>query len=456
MDKNGKFAEGLGSLCKNGDPKTISHPALVVLSDILWSGVVLGEFVRTKSWFVLSLALFIVAQTVYAYETDISPNNYIVLICRIIIYLMTMTRLLWTHARNCYRSYKSGKTARMLGIPVPAYIKTLDGGASVMLTVLLVAMCATEPFFHCAGSDDWPCENCLGKAALGLMYSHFAFLAMLLHWMLMVEYAVFSTGLSAFVLVLAHIKNEIGKFLVAVAFSHFAFAAAISCLEHNYDDFYDFFYTSVGIFSITLRLYEDDWRDWMDDYALIAIGLAYMTVSQVVMLNLLIAQLGCSYVYIYGNMLGFARLKRGSVMVDMLHKTSDLKWTRFTDSLGLDKPLEFNEGDIGMAGGVQILEPQSANTVTKDRILRYGGSCDPEIQWPEEHNKADEEEEQLEKLEKMIKTTLKRLATRSRKSRHQGGSKGEGGSGGSQGSGGSAAGSQASMNSGGGSLNEDF
>eukprot|EP00439_Symbiodinium_sp_Y106_P001776 s2114_g1.t1 len=41
------------------------------------------------------------------------------------------------------------------------------------------------------------------------------------------------------------------------------------------------------------------------------------------------------------------------------------------------EPLEFNEGDIGPPGGIQILEPANASTVTEDSIKRYGGATAP-------------------------------------------------------------------------------
>ena len=41
----------------------------------------------------------------------------------------------------------------------------------------------------------------------------------------------------------------------------------------------------------------------------------------------------------------------------------------FTTMYALRK-LEFSEGDIGIAGGLQVLEPASANPVTTDSIKR--------------------------------------------------------------------------------------
>ena len=53
-------------------------------------------------------------------------------------------------------------------------------------------------------------------------------------------------------------------------------------------------------------------------------------------------------------------------------------------SMILEERLEFNQGDIGLPGGVQVLEPANVSSVTVDAIKRYGGSTAPTMPWPEE------------------------------------------------------------------------
>ena len=108
----------------------------------------------------------------------------------------------------------------------------------------------------------------------------------------------------------------------------------------------------IALTGITLRLYEDDYRDLQNDALLLTAVFCFVTASAILLLNLLIAQLNCSYVYIYQNMLGYAKLKRSSVTVQTLAFLKMERWSRFVATLGLDVPLEFNEGDVGMAGGI--------------------------------------------------------------------------------------------------------
>ena len=76
--------------------------------------------------------------------------------------------------------------------------------------------------------------------------------------------------------------------------------------------------------------------------------------------------------------------------------------------------MEFNQGDIGLPGGVQVLEPANVSSVTVDSIKRYGGSTAPTMPWPEEESLV--EEDRFDRLEKLILKRQKRSdrkATRS-------------------------------------------
>jgi len=75
-------------------------------------------------------------------------------------------------------------------------------------------------------------------------------------------------------------------------------------------------------------------------------------------------------------------------------------WNRFLGSLCFEQPLEFNEGDIGLAGGIAITEPASVNPTSVDQIKRYGGTTSSEKPWPEEPEAVTDEDKFL-RLEKL-------------------------------------------------------
>merc|ERR1712151_717955 len=96
------------------------------------------------------------------------------------------------------------------------------------------------------------------------------------------------------------------------------------------------------------------------------------------------------------------------------------RWESFVAALSFETRLEFNEGDIGLAGGVQVQEPASANLTTVDMIRRFGVSTSVLMQWPEEEGQGDDADDKFERMEKLIEKSMKRI-TDSTSSKHTGG-----------------------------------
>lgn len=99
-------------------------------------------------------------------------------------------------------------------------------------------------------------------------------------------------------------------------------------------------------------------------------------------------------------------------------------------SLSLDERVEFGEGDLGIAGGIQTTEPANLHITTVDMIRRFGGSTSPAAQWPLEEQGGDEDEDdRIDRLEKMIDRLNKRAASYGKKSAKGGRGSATGGSG---------------------------
>merc|ERR1712087_996849 len=100
------------------------------------------------------------------------------------------------------------------------------------------------------------------------------------------------------------------------------------------------------------------------------------------------------------------RLKRIKIIVETMVGIQDKRWFRFIEGLGFDQRIEFNEGDVGLAGGLQVLEPANANPTTIDMIKRFGGSTSPSISWPEEDGQGDDDTDKFDRLEKLIQKAM--------------------------------------------------
>merc|ERR1719281_345946 len=122
-------------------------------------------------------------------------------------------------------------------------------------------------------------------------------------------------------------------------------------------------------------------------------------------------------------MVGYARLKRAETIIEIMPTIPKRRWDGFIEGLKLNKRLEFNQGDIGVAGGIQMREAANINPTTVDMIRRFGGSTSPEIQWPEDDIDG-EGDDKFERMEKLIQRTLQRVT------KTTGGGKRRGGGGG--------------------------
>merc|ERR1719451_36603 len=135
----------------------------------------------------------------------------------------------------------------------------------------------------------------------------------------------------------------------------------------------------------------------------------FLVMTVIFLVCLLVAQLSCAYSAVYADMVGYARLERGSIIVEIMPSVTKTRWHNFVQSLRLQKRIEFNEGDIGVAGGIQVKEPAAANPTTIDMIKRFGGSTSVEIQWPEEEGGDGDGDDRFERMEKLIQRTLQRV-----------------------------------------------
>eukprot|EP00927_Polykrikos_kofoidii_P027811 TRINITY_DN2435_c0_g1_i1.p1 TRINITY_DN2435_c0_g1~~TRINITY_DN2435_c0_g1_i1.p1 ORF type:complete len:1552 (-),score=284.27 TRINITY_DN2435_c0_g1_i1:2242-6897(-) len=409
-DAEGKFSPTLQWLVLAKDPKIIAHPVIVLVSDNLWNGLVRREFSLSRIWFVFSLFVFVLSQSFLprSAKADDEVMRVFIFIGRLINYALTMGRLMWTHARECYTAYRNNDLVKIGRFPIwPAYLKGYEL-ASLTLGLLFVTLCVHEPMFWCLTSPGGTLlVSCPESANVVFRYKIFVMCAMIIHWVLCVDLAVFSTALSAFCLVVSQVLSEIGRFLVAFIFLLATFGTSVSVLEHSYTEMNDVFSAVVALFAITLQVYEDDYRQMIDDPALLAAVVIFILVTAILLLNLLVAQLGCSYEFIYQDSVGFARLRRAQIICETIEDCPEKKWVGFLDTLGLQHPIEFNEGDVGLSGGIQILEEASLHPVTSDGILRFGGSCAPETTWPEDDTVATEgQEERLERIEGLIQKFL--------------------------------------------------
>merc|ERR1719316_1700131 len=336
-----------------------------------------------------------------------------------------MTQLLWSHIRDTVRAYKKKDTIKILFIAIPRYLKQWQDAANFALTMSLVIMCCLEPIFHCWGSNHQDgkmfYENCSEKEDLRFPYTVFSMFAMFLYYILLIDLTVISTRISAFSLVCVRMLSEVALFLGALLVAILTFSCSLSVLKHESDDFAGIQKGSYALLRIVMGAFDASrYAALESEPVLLIMVFVFCIVTVIFLVNMLIAQLSCAYSSVYEDMVGYARLERAETIVEIMPSVPKKRWLAFVDSLRLSKRLEFNQGDIGVAGGIQMREAANINPTTVDMIRRFGGSTSPEIQWPEDE--ADGEgDDCFERMEKLIQRTLQRVTKTTGHSRKGGG-----------------------------------
>merc|ERR1719253_204799 len=339
-----------------------------------------------------------------------------------------MTQLLWTHLSKCFRQIRKKEIIYVYGwFPIPAYLKSWQDSAGFALMAMLVMMLILEPIIWCFNHDYGKqfFEECPEADKVQMPYSVFSMLAMLLYFALLIDLAVLSTKVSAYVLVCIRMHSEVFLFLLALCATLLAFASGISVIKHDQEDFAGIPNGLLALLEMTMRMYDGAHfeRYESDPLVLVCVFLFLITIM-VFLLNMLVAQLTCAYEAVYSDMIGYARLERIEIIVGIMPVVSEKRWQSFCEALKVDQKCEFNAGDIGVTGGMQLLEPANLNPTTQDMIKRFGGSTSVEMQWPAEAEGQGDEDDRFERLENLIQKTLKRITKSGAGGRGKGGSSG--------------------------------
>eukprot|EP00929_Paragymnodinium_shiwhaense_P012864 TRINITY_DN12074_c0_g1_i1.p1 TRINITY_DN12074_c0_g1~~TRINITY_DN12074_c0_g1_i1.p1 ORF type:complete len:687 (-),score=147.97 TRINITY_DN12074_c0_g1_i1:145-1923(-) len=423
LDLDGEFAKTMEWVVRAKDPKIVCHPALTVIGDIIWARLASRAFFLKKSWFIFTLLVFCASQSIIksirSLESDEAEQTetvrYTQAAFRAFIYLFSMGQMLIYHVKKCGQGYFSGQTMRAFGCcSVPRYLHNWQEVGNLLLMLCLIIMLCFEPILHCINEEPLFTTECKDAAKWHFFpYSVFSMLSMVLYYCLLVDLAAFNNRVSAYVLVCGRMLSELVLFLVGLASILLTASCAFSCLHITGVDFENIASGGLAFFEIVLAIYStENWKE-IHNHPVILVGTyIFAVVAVIFLINLLIAQLKSAYDAVYSDMVGFARLKRIRIIIESMPQVSPKRWKDFTDVLGMDKPIEFNEGDVGVNGGIQLTEAASANPTTIDSIRRFGGSTSPSNQWPEE-NAGDDDTDRFERIETLIKKVNEELLKKS-------------------------------------------
>ncbi|CAE7542169.1 ANK1, partial [Symbiodinium natans] len=377
QDAEGLFnAKQISVIIKSGDPKLMRHPVVSFVFNMLWSRLASYEFLQSRVLFMVQVVIFVCAQSILPRlqpKRETESLRILLFSCRCVIYFFDMFVLLCAHIKYIVADIREGSLTHLLGLPCPAYLKNLASAAQLAMGINLVFMCTQEPIFHCLGNMYGNYEgaglfstHCPEAQTNINVYSVFSQLGVLLHWLLLVDCCIFSLRLSSYFLTCFYVLVELLHFLCALLFLVLMFACSITALDNFKADFRSIPAGVRTLTKITLGMYPSEkFIELHNSPRLLGLLIVFIVIVVIFLLNLLIAQLAGAYRNVYGDMMGFARLFRSGITVSTVRAIRPKRWTAFLKSLRFQERIEFNEGDVGIAGGIQVLELATLNPTTE-------------------------------------------------------------------------------------------
>eukprot|EP00434_Breviolum_minutum_P009363 symbB.v1.2.008251.t1/scaffold515.1/size193321/13 len=383
-DSEGNFNQALKWVMQSRDTELVRHPTFELVSDTVWKGLALRAFMVDQGIFLCFLITFVIAQSFLQHANDGNPEaaiRTITFACRLIVYLGNIPFLLVTHVQKMRASIREGEMVKIGILRYPIYLQKAGNVYKMGLLVCLILMCMLDPIFWClSDSSALFTQQCATAEALRQTYSILSMLTTLFYWLILSELSGLSMRVSAYGLLCGQVLGELGLFLVSLVFLILTFASSLR------DDLILFLALSI-----------------------------FGTLVLIFLLSLLVAQLNQASESRYDEMFGFARLHRCDLVVSLLEMVNTKKWIHFKESLQLSECLEFNAGDVGIAGGLQVFEPAVDHPTAVESIKRFGGASSAALPWPEE--KLDEEDP-FEELEREMLNIIKEGTRSHRKTLH--------------------------------------
>jgi len=234
-----------------------------------------------------------------------------------------------------------------------------------------------------------------------------------LYYVLLIDFAAISTRVSAFVLICIRMLSEFCLLVIALLMMVLAFSCALSVVKHDDESFDGIVVGAYSLVRILLGSFDASLFANLRKEPMVLAGVfVFVFFSCMFLISLFIAQLSCAYSSVYDDMVGYARLERGTIIVEMMPDVPKGRWYKFAESMQFHKRLEFNPGDVGLSGGIQVREPASANPTTQDSIRRFGGSTSSDMVWPVDDTEDNNSEmDRFDRIEKLMHKALKRVTS---------------------------------------------
>ena len=365
----------LAITCQEGQPDMFSHPVMEKLLQFKWHRFGRSMFIATQVWFLTLLSLY----TAAFIEADPKSCTVDMVALKIITGLMAVSTFIFLTYISMSQYWEGSVLDVQVGrftLSFPRIMHNPWQFCRFVSAALIIANIVTSGCFPFLSED-----VISGLSGAGGERDILKSVTALFLFFQLFQAFTLAPALSALIYAITRLTVDIARNLFVIFIVLLAFTAGITALEMH--DFHGMGMTSFVLLKATLYMEMPD-LDGEQPFGIFLI-ISYMVIVCIGILSILVAQLSLAYNEISRYKKGFAMMNQAYVCVEV-ESVLSLKYRKkiFTE-LGFQDALEFDNGDEGPPGGIQIKEPASVRAHPKycpDRIQRSTGSTNPADAWP--------------------------------------------------------------------------
>jgi len=401
----------LADLVRLNNSDLFTHSLALFVMNLKWTQFARWMYLKTMILNAFILLFF----TAGCLVDDPTMDPLIPFVIRTIATVFAAVQLLFIQTPRMIKDIRNGHTAKFLFIPLPNYICHLTNAGRIILNIFLIVSCATDDFVWVGYYNTLIMEVNAWMQGLSIC----------IMWSLLLE-------LSHIFLVMLKFRHKLGAvaaqymiFVVSLLIVLVGFSAAqvlVETHEPKKDAYSGVKNSILNHIAIVTGIYNFDMKHY--NPLMTFLYIAYSVIASFILCRLLLAIMTTITIIEAPLVDGYAYSERVELILE-LESICTLKQRReFFLRMGMAAPVEFDEGDFGPEGGIQVREAvgrQMTKQAADDRIKRYPGECNPEKAWPISKDANDNNiEDQLDKLSGVTERMRRNLLNLQKKGANKG------------------------------------
>jgi len=383
------------------------HPVTQFIVDLKWTKFARGMFIQGQFYFFVVLVLFMIGYVGFEFEgaekgsTKYNGAFYTRIVTAVINLIILLFRQIPRLIQEVMRNQVSTLNIGKMKVAVPVSLSNPLNVARLLINMLLVVSFLMQPEFVGDGmANDTVRSWCTS-------------IAVLLLWWLPFDWFCLDITLASFKL---RFTNILGHLFTSLLFSAclivgFALSLSLSNADHSSDRVFDKAGTSIislfAAFTGNFVFESSQLTGQMQFFFIV-----FCVFSVLFLLNLMTAVFTATTFLENKDIEGMTYLNRAKIIVELESVCTMEQRVDLWAANRFDERIEFDEGDLGLNGGIQVSEPLSKHAkddMVDDHIQRFPGEASPKIPWPVSQSAAKTTDEKLAYLEGMYVRILKTI-----------------------------------------------